>query len=152
MSFPANSVVVFNEGRLALAKATVDLSNTAAGRFKLRLFDNTHTPVVGDAIGNQSGEVSSTNTGYTSGGIALTSVTCAIGSGAAANKAVFSSAAISFTVGSAGFNYGWAVIQDTVANKILFALDFRNGTANRVANAGDTFSLTPDSVSGWATV
>lgn len=135
----AVTVTIYDEARYNLGNKALDLDTDT---IVMRLYDNTYTPATSHSVANLTGEVSATNTGYTTGGYTLASKTLTKGSG----KTVFTSAAPSWTAGSAGLTTYKAVLVDTTANSLLCCIDFGGSQA---VTSGNTLTINPDATNGW---
>lgn len=133
-----------------MADGTIDLDDASAGAYKCALLTSSYSAfnAAHDTLSDVSAyEHGTTNTGYTSGGEALTSVTWAQTSG----TAKFNAADPQWTAGSAGISARWAVVYYTnggngITNPIVLFVDFDDTPGTEDAAQGETLKITWDNV------
>ena len=125
-----------NAGRTSLLNGDFDLDSDS---FKIAL--HTSTSNIGASSTAWSGvtnEVSSTDTGYTAGGIAITlSLT-----GTTTVK-ITTASTMQWTAGSANLTARWAVIYEVGGNVLCYCL-LDDTPADVTATEGNTLTITPD--------
>ena len=136
----ADAWTLHDKAKEYIGDGTIDLDNDS---FKLALFtnaSNVDTTSI-EAYGTPTNEVGTTNTGYTTGGVALTGVTWTESSGTVTFDAVDLTDA--WTAGSAGLTCRKACIYDTTAtNTILCSTVLENGGTDIDVTDGNTLSIT----------
>jgi hypothetical protein len=122
-----------NNTRAHLLDALTDVDSDT---FKMLLFTSaSDMAVTEDAISGVTGEVSQTNTGYTTGGAAITLTK----SGTTTVTVVMTTAPV-WTAGSAGLTAKWAAIAEVSGNVLCFAL-LDSGGADVTATSGNTLTV-----------
>ena len=144
----AASTTIYNTARQKIIDADIDYS---ADTIKLALLTSSYTPSQSHANFSDvsSAQVSSTNTGYTAGGAALTSKTVT----ANGNTYTARSAAVQWTAGSAGLTARYGVLyKDTgtpSSSPVIAYILLDTTPADVTATSGGTFTVTPDATNGW---
>lgn len=133
-----------------VADGTIDLDDASAGAFKCALLTSSYAAVnlahdtFSDVSANEHG---TTDTGYTAGGAALTTVSWSQTSG----TAKFNADDVSWVAGSAGITARWGVVYYTnggngITNPIVCFVDFDDTPGTRSAASGGTLKITWDNV------
>lgn len=126
----------------------------ASHTIKLGLFTSSMTPAGtsnwNGTTGNRywadlTNEVSSTNTGYTTGGATLGTKTTTYGT----NRVRLSSASPQWTAGSANLTARYAVLCDTTDTSSPLILCITLDSSDVTVNSGGTLTVAPDGTDGW---
>jgi len=137
----------YDNGLLAIANKTIDLDTDS---FKIALFTSSYSPntTTDDLYSSLSNEVSSTNTGYTTGGIALTMSALSVASHVIKWTTATS---IVWTAGSAGLTCRTAVIYHVGTSKLIAYCILDSTPADVSISSGGTLTITPNA-SGILTI
>jgi hypothetical protein len=131
---------MYDNGKLAILDKAVNMATDA---FKVALFTSSYTPnlVTDDLYSGLTGEVSSTNTGYTTAGISITpSALSAVNNTFAWTTAT----AISWTAGSAGIIARTVVIYHVATSKLICYCLLDVTPADVVSTPGNPFVILPN--------
>lgn len=130
---------MYDNGKLAILDKTIDMDSDS---FKVALFTSGYTPnlATDDLYSGLSNEVSSTNTGYTTAGIALTMTALSV----ASNTVKWTTGtSIAWTAGSANLTARTAVIYHVATGKLICncLLDTAAGGTDVTATNGNTLTI-----------
>jgi hypothetical protein len=143
----AGTPQIYNTFKEKMADGTLDLDTATAGYWKCALLTSAYTYDSSNSVWSalSSNEVSTTNTGYTAGGISLT-VGDAGWSRSGATVSFISSTNPQWTAGSAGLTAKWAIIYGNSASTkdLVCAVDLNtdSGSATVSATSGNTLTIT----------
>ena len=131
----AATLTFYNSFKETIADGTIDLDTHT---FKVMLTTSSYTPSAAHTTTTDiTNEVSSTNTGYTTGGAALTSVTW----GQTGGTATFDADNVVWTAGSANLTARYAVVYDDTATNNDLVCYITLDSSDVTATNGNTFTI-----------